>query len=335
MTQPTKWIRFDWLTQDDAAHGVLASVEGDVAWQALPAHENFSGGYEKLALGIGLDAYRIEINFPPNSEGALVEHDPVDMGFAEPTFLVQTLKQGGKYLRADGEEGFVPFFPGHSFFRYGEIMKYRGLLSSARDMRAYYLATGRSELNLLLGEEVAAALLKSLELDRKPYVRQPSPLEVSMPLWDAFPSHLAGPMRKLHAQAKSLDYLTRLVHSRLHEPPAEVSSASRARAVHDYLIGLEGKLPSLDELAGMFGRSARALNEEFCREYGKPIVSFISEQRLGQAHHAILETEVPLKVLAQRLGFSQVSHFSTAFRRQFGYPPGRVRRGDLPPISRA
>jgi AraC-like DNA-binding protein len=97
------------------------------------------------------------------------------------------------------------------------------------------------------------------------------------------------------------------------------------------LIRLEGKLPSLDELARMFSRSARALNEEFCREYGKPIVSFISEQRLGQAHHAILETEVPLKVLAQRLGFSQVSHFSTAFRRQFGYPPGRARRGNPGP----
>lgn len=323
-----KWIRFDWLAQDPVAGGVLASVDGDVDWQILPEHAGFSGGYEKLALGIGVDIYRIEIDFAPDSAGALVEHDPVELGFAEPTFLAQTLKQGSKYLRADGEEGFVPFYPGHNFFRYAETMKYRGLLNSARNMRAYYLATGRSELDKLLGEEVSAALLTHLGLDRKQYVRQTVPVEVNAPLWEALPVSFIGPMRKLHAQAKSLEYLTRLTHYVLHEAPAEDAEPSRANAIHDYLVSLEGKLPSLDELAGQFGRSARALNEEFCREYGKPIVSFISDQRLDQAHQAILETDIPLKVLTHRLGYSQASHFNTAFRRKFGYPPGSLRRSN-------
>jgi AraC-like DNA-binding protein len=336
MNKCSKWIRFDWLTQDAGEGGILAAIDGDVNWQALPEHAHFSGGYEKLALGIGLDVYRIEIDFPPDGTGALVEHDPVELGFAEPTFLAQTLKQGSKYLQADGEEGFVPFYPGHNFFRHAETMKYRGLLNSAKDMRAYYLAAGRSELDRLLGEETSAALLTSLGLDRKHHVRQTVPVEVNGPLWEAFPASLAGPMRKLHAQAKSLEYLTRLTHYLLHEEPIEDSGQSRANAIHDYLANLEGKLPSLAELAGQFGRSARTLNEEFGREYGKPIVSFISEQRLDQAHQAILETDIPLKVLAHRLGYSQVSHFNTAFRRKFGYPPGNLRRsnGRLPEAGR-
>jgi AraC-like DNA-binding protein len=35
---------------------------------------------------------------------------------------------------------------------------------------------------------------------------------------------------------------------------------------------------------------------------------------------------LPLKVLAARLGYADVSHFSNAFTRKFGYRPGGARR---------
>lgn len=321
-----KWIHFDWLTQDPTSTELLVSTNNDVEWQSLPEHDIFSGGFEKLGLGIGLDSYRIEIDFAPDSLGGLVEHDPVELGFEQPTFLAQTLKQGSKYLRAPDEESFVPFHRGYNFFRYGENMQYRGLLDSSKSMRAYYLSAGCSELEQLLGAALSTALLSALDLERKHYVRRIVPAEINETLWDAFPTSLVGSMRKLHAQAKSLEYLTRLTHYLLYEESVNESGSSRAKAVYDYLIGLEGKIPLLDELAVQFGRSARRLNDEFSKEYGKPIASFIAEQRLEQAHQAIIESDVPLKVMAHRLGFSQASHFSTAFRRKFGYPPGILRR---------
>lgn len=324
----SKWIHIAWLTRDPTSGELMASTDADVEWQSLPDDPIYSGGYEKLGLSVGVDVYRIEINFSPHSSGELVEHGEVELGFDQPTFLAQTLKQGSKYLRDPKEEAFLPFFPGHNFFRYGTQVHYRGLLNSSRPLRAFYLTAGRETLDHLLGAELSASLLAALGVEQKRYVRRAVPQEVNTPLWETFPASLIGPMRKLHAQAKAVEYLTRLTHHLLHEAPSDASEPSRAKAIYDYLLELEGKLPSLDELATQFGRSARALNEEFCREHGKPIVTFISEQRLEQAHQAILESDVPLKIIAHRLGYSQVGHFSTAFRRKFGYAPGTLRRGD-------
>jgi AraC-like DNA-binding protein len=33
-----------------------------------------------------------------------------------------------------------------------------------------------------------------------------------------------------------------------------------------------------------------------------------------------------MKALANQLGYSHVNHFITAFKRQFGYSPGTIRR---------
>lgn len=49
----------------------------------------------------------------------------------------------------------------------------------------------------------------------------------------------------------------------------------------------------------------------------------------------LVETGLPMKVLASRLGYSHVNNFINAFKNRFGYSPGSLRRkalqhGDLP-----
>ncbi|WP_186343219.1 helix-turn-helix domain-containing protein [Allochromatium palmeri] len=82
-------------------------------------------------------------------------------------------------------------------------------------------------------------------------------------------------------------------------------------------------------LAQHFGRSAQTLNREFKERFGLPIAAYVSAQRLQEAHAAIANTATPLKVIAANLGYSHVNHFSNAFRRQFGYSPGALRKGSL------
>jgi AraC-like DNA-binding protein len=53
----------------------------------------------------------------------------------------------------------------------------------------------------------------------------------------------------------------------------------------------------------------------------------MSARRLNAADLAVRDSEVALKVLANRLGYAHVNHFNRAFRRKFGHPPGRRRRG--------
>jgi AraC-like DNA-binding protein len=74
-----------------------------------------------------------------------------------------------------------------------------------------------------------------------------------------------------------------------------------------------------------FGISVRRLNNEFAGEYGVPIYAFISEWRLNAAYLAIHDSDIALKTLAERLGYAYVN-FNAAFKKQFGHPPGQLRR---------
>ena len=62
-------------------------------------------------------------------------------------------------------------------------------------------------------------------------------------------------------------------------------------------------------------------------EYGESICAFVSNVRLMEAHAALVEGDLPIKVLSRRLGCSHVNHFTRAFTRKIGYPPGSLRRG--------
>jgi AraC-like DNA-binding protein len=89
----------------------------------------------------------------------------------------------------------------------------------------------------------------------------------------------------------------------------------------------DAEVPSLDALARRYCTSARTLNDDFKEVVGQSIFAFVTRRRLGQAHVLIQETEIPLKQVSARLGYTHVNHFSAAFRRVFGYPPGSLRRG--------
>ena len=96
--------------------------------------------------------------------------------------------------------------------------------------------------------------------------------------------------------------------------------------LHDHLMVLEGKLPTMAVMAQQTGLSQGELNKVFTEEYGMPVHRFVQQQRMTEAHEAVAFSKVPLKVLAHRLGYSHVNHFITAFKRQFGYPPGSLRK---------
>jgi AraC-like DNA-binding protein len=156
------------------------------------------------------------------------------------------------------------------------------------------------------------------------------PRQVSAPLHHAMAKSLTGPTQKLHAQAKLLEYLSGLaehLHMRNARQIQPKPVRANVAACHDYLLALEGKLPSLVSLSQMFQIPVKRLNAEFTDTYGQSIYTFFMNLRLDQARQALLQTDVPMKQLAHRLGYSHVNNFIAAFRNQFGQSPGSLRRG--------
>ena len=106
------------------------------------------------------------------------------------------------------------------------------------------------------------------------------------------------------------------------------SSRARRRYVHDAQLILQERFRErcrLEEIARKLFVSPFHLCRLFKQETGMPIHRYVNRLRLREALEQLTEG-TDLTELALSLGFADHSHFSTAFRKEFGVPPSEVRR---------
>lgn len=80
----------------------------------------------------------------------------------------------------------------------------------------------------------------------------------------------------------------------------------------------------LDEIGRAVGSSPFHLSRIFTREVGVPIHRFLTQIRLRAALDRMADSGGDLSRIALEVGFSSHSHFTTAFRREYGLPPGKL-----------
>ena len=82
----------------------------------------------------------------------------------------------------------------------------------------------------------------------------------------------------------------------------------------------------LDDISRALHVSTYHLCRLFKEEAGEPIHRYLNRLRLRHAMESLAAGPVDLSDLAVSLGFADHSHFTAAFRREFGVSPGQVRR---------
>jgi len=218
--------------------------------------------------------------------------------------------------------------PGRDTFRYHRYWSASVMVEGGIVSEMYSMAMEDATLRSLLGEQEMTDLLKNLGLGagRVTEVRS-MPIHMSFSLREAMSSRFTGTSRRLFSQSRLLEYLANLYSSIVHDENlgTEKPHVAKIRELRDHLLTFEGKIPNLNHLSAEFNLPARRLNAEFMREYGQSIFSFVTDHRLQQAHAAITQSPIAMKVLAARLGYSHVNHFISAFRKKFGYAPGSLR----------
>lgn len=323
-------VSFDWLIDSDATTARFGPETKCVEWMKYPLPTEVGhGGGEVYNLLMGMTLARGETHFTPEMRGQALKLAEINLSFKEPSFTVQSLIRGQALIN-DLENGRQYVYNrGNDVYRFADRMRIVPSHDCSSSVEVVSLMIGESILGMLLGEVQAQTLLKKLKLLPAPQVCiRHAPAYVNKPLHTALDPALHGPLKMMVAQARTLEYLAALCQS-VQEPLRTTSTDLDKKLVHrlhDYMIQLEGTLPTLLELASMFGRSAQLLNDDFLSEYGNSIYGFMQERRMQQAHAAILKTDVPLKQLSERMGYTHVSNFSAAFKRRFGYAPGALRK---------
>jgi AraC family transcriptional regulator len=114
--------------------------------------------------------------------------------------------------------------------------------------------------------------------------------------------------------------------SRTSGGPTAVPMPRWLRRVHEFLeISYRDNL-SLQEIASVGQVHPVHLAREFRRFFHCSIGEFLRRKRIRQACQMLAESNVSIAEIAQACGFSDQSHFSSAFKRQAGLTPGKFRQ---------
>ncbi len=331
-------LQFRWLL--DASEGSFAfgPLDGDMERQPLNFPPEFGEGhFDHCNLALGMSIYRSTHRLLPQASGQLIPVAEIHVDYGGPAFVAQSLRGGRICQQERLPEATLIFEEGRDFFLYTQQRSTLPLVDGSTDSSMVALTTRLSALERLVGGPEAAALLEALNLSVLPSVMvRTIPRQVSDPLHQAMARSLTGPMQKLYAQGKVLEYLSGLAeHLRLVGTGDTSDSVlnERVAACRDHLLGLEGKLPTLVALAETFQLPAKRLNAAFSEAYGQTIFAFITTHRLDQARVALLESDVPMKALSHKLGYSHVNNFITAFQKRFGQSPGSLRNQAGKPLK--
>lgn len=152
---------------------------------------------------------------------------------------------------------------------------------------------------------------------------------------------IAGVEPVFSARANSLAFDRALLDRPLpHANPLTVSmceqmcsqllEARRARVgtsemVRQYLGATPGPAPfSLEDMARLLNTSPRTLKRRL-QEEGTTFRALLAQARGAMAETLLGDARLSLAEVAERLGFSDLSSFSQAFKRWYGVPPGAYR----------
>lgn len=110
-------------------------------------------------------------------------------------------------------------------------------------------------------------------------------------------------------------------HTKLSEQNYELIKKAK------YLIEshTEGIL-TVEIIASAIGMSALKLRQGFKSEYGIKLSKFITQARMNTAKYLLLNTNLPIKRIAEISGYSYGQNFTLAFRNIFGLAPNAVRK---------
>ncbi|MDN7580484.1 AraC family transcriptional regulator [Burkholderia orbicola] len=106
---------------------------------------------------------------------------------------------------------------------------------------------------------------------------------------------------------------------------ARVGTSTMVR--HYLKAGWDGRPLSLEEMARMMNTSTRTLKRRL-QEDGTTFRTLLNESRSAMAETLLSDVRLTLTEIAERLGYSDLSSFSQAFKRWYGIAP-QVYRGEL------
>ena len=143
--------------------------------------------------------------------------------------------------------------------------------------------------------------------------------------------HFAPASNEIHQLREALLVLILgQIEARREDPAARVGKRRTLDRFTEWLGEQLDREVGLDEMAQQARMSTSHFRAEFRDQFAKSPGQYFREIRLGEAARRLRQTSDPIKVIATRLGFSDLPNFYRMFRSIYGVTPSKYRQGHAP-----
>jgi AraC-like DNA-binding protein len=106
------------------------------------------------------------------------------------------------------------------------------------------------------------------------------------------------------------------------------SDLKRLAMVEELLSGEADNFPTIDKLSKMAMMSSTKLKKRFKEVYGMKLYEYFNHHRLQKARSLLEAGEASVKEAAIGIGFANLSNFSKAFKKEFGFLPKQLKKAN-------
>ena len=78
-------------------------------------------------------------------------------------------------------------------------------------------------------------------------------------------------------------------------------------------------------LARQAGTNEFTLKKRFKEIFGTTVFGYWNNLKMEKARHMLLHEDVPVSLVAEKTGYKNQPHFSTAFKKKYGIFPGKLK----------
>ena len=119
------------------------------------------------------------------------------------------------------------------------------------------------------------------------------------------------------------------LYDKMHNPafriPLSQEDINRVMQIESILTkDIFQQAPSIQQLAKMVSISESKLKKDFKTMYGSPIYEYYQKARMQAAQEKLLTRRFSVKEVAMELGYSNLSNFTIAFKKEFGVLPSQL-----------
>jgi AraC family transcriptional regulator, transcriptional activator of the genes for pyochelin and ferripyochelin receptors len=179
----------------------------------------------------------------------------------------------------------------------------------------------------LLPAEIHRILAKDESLPFSP-VRHITPT-MRIALQQMLDCPFQGAVKQMYLESKSIEVLALWLEQVCFSHDAvtpRIVEVERIYQAKDILLDQINNPPSLLSLARQVGLNDCTLKREFKQVFGTTVFGYLHQHRMEQARSLLLDRQLSVTEIAHKVGYRNLSAFSTAFRKTYGVSPKAMLR---------